>query len=221
MTDTTHARHPAPGPDPVRAAGAGRPQRADARRNRARLLDAATTEFAESGTAASLEDVARRAGLGIGTLYRHFPTRDDLIEAVIHDGVDDLVAAADTLLADEEDPLVALRTWLKGVVAHAASYRGLATSMAAAASGEGRLTDACHRQEGAATALVERARGVGALRPDVRVDEVLDLVSAVAWVAEQGRPHDHGRLLDLVLDGMRPAGGARPEIVEPSPVAGR
>lgn len=209
MTDTTQADHVAsgaPDSDPARTDRGVRPQRADARRNRARLLDAATTEFAESGTAASLEDVARQAGLGIGTLYRHFPTRDDLIEAVIHDSVDDLVASAATLLAGEDDPLVALRTWLRGVVAHAARYRGLATSMAAAASGEGRLADACHKQEAAASALVERARRAGVLRPDVRVDEVLDLVTAVAWVTEEGRPHDAGRLLDLVLDGVRPAG---------------
>lgn len=219
MTDQTQAGHSVPAGTSVD--GGARPLRADARRNRDHLLAAAAAVFAESGTAASLEDVARRAEVGIGTLYRHFPTRDDLIEAVIHDGVDDLVAAADTLLADEEDPLVALRIWLKGVVAHAAGYRGLATSMAVAASGEGRLTDACHRQEAAAAALVERARGAGALRPDVRVDEVLDLVSAVAWVAEQGRPHDHGRLLDLVLDGMRPSGGARPEMVDPSRASAR
>jgi AcrR family transcriptional regulator len=213
MTDPTHARHP--DVDPARDDGGTRPLRADARRNRARLLDAATIVFAESGTAASLEDVARRAGLGIGTLYRHFPARDDLIEAVIHDGVDDLLRRADQLLTDD-DPLVALRAWLKDVVAHAARFRGLATSMAAATCGEGRLTDACHRQEAAATALVERARRAGALRPDVRVEEVLDLVSAIAWVAEQGRPHDHDRLLDLVLDGLRV-----PAMVGPSPVSDR
>ena len=201
MTDMTHPERLQP--EPARADGATRPLRADARRNRARLLDAATAAFAEAGTDASLEEVARRAGLGIGTLYRHFPARDDLVEAVIHDSVDDLVAEADRLLA-ADDPFVALRTWLQGLVSHIARYRGLATSMVAAACGEGRLTDACHRQEAAASALVERARAAGALRPDVRVDEVLDLVSAVAWVAEGGRPHDEGRLLDLVLDGLRP-----------------
>ena len=208
MTDTTHPDRPAL--EPARRDDGARPLRADARRNRSRLLDAATAVFAEAGTVASLEDVARRAGLGIGTLYRHFPTRDDLIEAVIHDGVDDLVVRADELLA-ADDPFVALRTWLRDLVTHAASFRGLAKSMVAATCGQGRLTDACHRQEAAASALVERARGAGALRPDVRVDEVLDLVSAVAWVAEQGRPHDSGRLLDLVLDGLRAPVGGRSE----------
>lgn len=203
MTEATHPERPSPeSPEPAGADGASRPLRADARRNRSRLLDAATAAFAEAGTAASLEDVARRAGLGIGTLYRHFPARDDLIEAVIHDGVNDLVARADELI-EADDPFVALTRWLRDVVVHASRYRGLATSMAAATCGEGRLTDACHRQEAAASALVERARRAGALRSDVTVEEVLDLVSAIAWVAEQGRPHDEGRLLDLVLDGLR------------------
>jgi AcrR family transcriptional regulator len=184
---------------------ATRPLRADARRNRARLLDAADAAFADHGTSASLEDVARRAGVGIGTLYRHFPTRDDLVEAVIHDGVDDLVALADRLL-DDDDPLAALRTWLRALVDHAARYRGLATALVAAGcGGEGRLTEACHRQEAAADALVARARSTGRLREDVTTSDVLDLVSALAWLAEQGRRDTaDDRLLDLILDGVRP-----------------
>lgn len=197
-----------------------RPLRADARRNRARLLEAASAAFAEHGTDASLEDVARRAGLGIGTLYRHFPTRDDLVEAVIHDEVDEIVASGAELLG-ADDPFAALRTWLRAIVAHAAGYRGLASSLAAAADGESRLADACNRKAATAVALVERARRAGALRADAAVDDVLDLVSALAWVAEQGRRHDVDRLLDLVLDGLRPPPGTEPPGRPPDRAAAR
>lgn len=196
-------------PTPSATPEADRPLRADARRNRARLLEAAGAAFAEHGTAASLEDVARRAGVGIGTLYRHFPSRDDLIEAVIHDEVDEIVASGAALVG-ADDPVDALRTWLRAIVAHAARFRGLAASLAAAADGTGCLADACNRKAATAAALLERARQAGALRADAAVDDVLDLVSALAWVAEQGRRDDVDRLLDIVLDGLRPPGGVEP-----------
>lgn len=190
-----------------RAVDHPRPQRADARRNRERLIAAARTAFDEVGADVPLEEVARRAGVGIGTLYRHFPGRDDLIEALIGDRVDELVAEAGELLG-ADDPVAALRAWLGAVVDHAARYRGLAASLVAAAHGEGRLTDACHRQEAAADALVARARASGGLRADVTTAEVLGLVSALAWLAEQGRADDRDRLLGLVVDGLRRRAGA-------------
>lgn len=184
-----------------------RPLRADARRNRERLLRSAAVAFAERGTDASLEDVARHAGVGIGTLYRHFPTRDDLVAALIDDEVADLVTRADELLG-ADDPLGALRTWLVALIAHVARYRGLATSLVDARGGRGRLAESCHRQEAAAAALVERARTSGALRADVTVAEVLDLVSALGWLAERDAPTAASRLLDLVVGGLRPPGDA-------------
>jgi AcrR family transcriptional regulator len=190
-----------------RAVDRPRPRRADARRNRARLVEAARTAFAEAGADVPLEEVARRAGVGIGTLYRHFPCRDDLIEAVVGDRVDELVAEAEELLG-ADDPVGALRRWLRAAVDLAVGYRGLAASLVAAAQGEGRLSEAFRRQEAAADALVARAREVGGLRADVTTAEVLGLASAVAWLVEQGRATDPDRLLDLVVDGLRrPAGG--------------
>ena len=191
------ATEPEAGPERARRV------RADAVRNRERLLAAADDAFAERGTEASLEDVARRAGVGIGTLYRHFPTRDDLVAALIEGEVHDLVALADDLLASP-DPGVALRSWLTALIGHVTRYRGLASSLVDARCGEGRLSESCHRQEAAATALVERARDAGALRDDVAVADVLDLVSALAWLAEGDRPVAPNRLLDLVLDGLAP-----------------
>ena len=200
--DATTTHPPTPGPTHV-----ARPLRADARRNRERLLRSAAVAFAERGTDASLEDVARHAGVGIGTLYRHFPTRDDLVGALIEGQVDELVALGGELLG-ADDPLDALRTWLTALIAHVARYRGLATSLVDARCGRGRLAESCHRQEAAAAALVERARASGALRPDVTVAEVLDLVSALGWLAERDAPTAATRLLDLVVEGLRPAAGA-------------
>jgi AcrR family transcriptional regulator len=181
-----------------------RPLRADAQRNRARLLDAAQTAFAARGIDASLDEIARQAGVGIGTLYRHFPTRDDLVEALIHNRVGELVELSERLL-DADDPFDALRTWLQAVVRHAASYRGLAASLVAANCGDdSRLTTACHAQEAAGAALFDRAQERGAVRADATVHDMLDLVSAIVWVTEQGPRHDSDRLLTLALDGLRP-----------------
>src|SRR5256885_13044970 len=106
--------------------GSSRPMRADARRNYDRLLDAAKAAFAEHGTDAPLDDIAKRAGVGSGTLYRHFPTRLDLIEAVFVQRIDNLVVRA-AELAEGPDPEEALLTFLRIVLDHSNSYRGLAS----------------------------------------------------------------------------------------------
>lgn len=180
---------------------APRPLRADARRNRDRLLKAAAAAFAAHGTHASLDDIARQAGVGPGTLYRHFPTREDLIEALIHSGVEDLVAQSEEL-RDAEDPLAALRTWLQQLVRHASAYRGLAESLENARSGQGRLAAACHTQEAAAAVLFTRAREHGHIHPQVTLEDVLHLVSGIAWVTQRQPPGRGERLLTLVLDGL-------------------
>ncbi|HEY8524992.1 MAG TPA: helix-turn-helix domain-containing protein [Acidimicrobiales bacterium] len=185
---------------------ADRPLRADARRNRARLLEAAHAVFRERGTDASLDEVARRAGVGAGTLYRHFPTRDDLVEALVRADVDQLAQLSRDLTAAPGDPDAALRTWLLAFVRHAMAFRGLAEALVAAAGSGTCLDRACHDTEVAAAAVVERARAAGRLRPDASVQDTLNLAAAVAWLAERDDdPDAPARLLDLVLDGLRPS----------------
>jgi AcrR family transcriptional regulator len=181
-----------------------RPLRADAVRNRARLLEAADEAFTSRGTEASLDDIARSAGVGIGTLYRHFPTRDDLVEALIRSHSQRLLAqAADLLEAD--DPFDALRTWFRAMLHYSATYKGLATSFVEATSADrGRLANACQEQSAAGAALLARAQQHGVVRSDVTSDEAIDLVSAVSLVAERAPRTNGDRLLDLALDGLRP-----------------
>lgn len=176
--------------------------RADAMRNRARLLEAAEAAFSAKGTDASLDDIARQAGVGIGTLYRHFPTRDDLVEALIQSGVQELIASGQELL-ESDDPFEALATWLQALLHNTTTYRGLSASLVGAAGGGSRLSTACHEQYAVATSLVVRAKEAGALRSDATPAEVLDLVSAIAWVSERGLGSKAERLLALALDGLR------------------
>jgi AcrR family transcriptional regulator len=181
-----------------------RPLRADAQRNRLRLLEAADELFQAHGTEASLDEIARRAGVGIGTLYRHFPTREDLVEALIRSHSQRLLGlAADLLEAD--DPFEALRTWSRALLHYSATYKGLATSFVEATCADrGRLANSCQEQTAAGTALFARAQEVGAVRADATADDALDLVSAVSLVAERGERTNGERLLDLALDGLRP-----------------
>jgi AcrR family transcriptional regulator len=179
--------------------------RADARRNYERLLMAAHTVFAEQGTNASLEEIARRAEVGIGTLYRHFPTRDALLEALLNEGFRALQRKAEALL-ESDSPRDALAEWLRQFASGSATYRGLSGSVLATAQQEGSpLYDSCHGMTTAGARLVIRAQEMKELRPDVNPLDVLALAGAVSWVAEQlpddgGLPH---RLLGLVMDALR------------------
>jgi AcrR family transcriptional regulator len=187
--------------------GPGRPQRADARRNRLRLLDAARGAFAEKGTEASLDDIAKQAGVGIGTLYRHFPTREALVAGVIDGRTRDLCALADRLAAREE-PFEALHQWLRAMVDHVAAFEGLARSIVAAGADpdDGPLAEACHAMEAAGARVFGRAQASGDVRPDATAADAMDLAASVAWVAGHAPRHegqaDH--LLALALDGLRP-----------------
>ncbi|HEV7721896.1 MAG TPA: TetR family transcriptional regulator [Iamia sp.] len=181
--------------------------RADARRNRQRLLDAARPAFVEHGATASLDDIARAAGVGIGTLYRHFPTREALVEAVIHDSLDGLCELSDELVAadDNDDPFDALRTWLRAMVAHAAAFRGLAESLLAGRDGDDALGAACDTLQAAGAAVFDRAQRLGHLRPDATAADAIDLAASVARITTQAPtgPDQPDRLLDVVLDGLR------------------
>jgi AcrR family transcriptional regulator len=181
-----------------------RPLRADAARNRRQLLDAARKAFARNGVTASLDDVARAAGVGPGTLYRHFPSRDDLVLAVIDEGLIDIQRLGAALL-DDPDPVEALRRWLAAYIAQGSMFQGLAGTLASPPSAAGGDLSSCALARNAGEALVDRAVAAGLLRRDVDFGDVLDLAAAIMWVGEQpardGRQRD--RLMRVVLDGLR------------------
>ena len=177
-----------------------RPKRADARRNYEKLVAAARGLFTEEGTSAPLEDVARRAGVGIGTLYRHFPTRQALLEAVYVDEVEAMAQAADDL--SELPPWEALSQWLHQYVGFAATKRALNEALLEVAPDSDVLLTCRTAIAGAGTALVERAQRAGVVRADTSFMDVGRMVSGIAMVSTAD-PEQTDRMLDLVLDGLR------------------
>lgn len=179
--------------------------RADARRNVQLLIAAARAAFASDGPDAPLDDIARAAGVGSGTLYRHFPTRLALLEAVYRDNVERLCAEGERLAATEP-PTEALVDWLRGFVKVISEKRGLA----AALSDEGRaqsLFGECHAMINATGAvLLDRAKDAGAVRAEVALGDVLKMAKAFAQAAETSPegPALAERLLVLSMDGLRP-----------------
>jgi len=175
-------------------------KRADAVRNREKLLEAALDVFAQCGTNASLEAIAKRAGVGIGTLYRHFPTRDDLVEAAYRAEVAHLTEAASALLG-EHAPDVALEQWMERWIAYTATKRGMAEALNNVVAGGSSVRQETREQIVAAISQLHQA-GVeaGTLRSDVTPDDVMRAVGAVWQVTdvEQAR-----RLLRLLMDGLR------------------
>ncbi|TQM09383.1 TetR/AcrR family transcriptional regulator [Pseudonocardia kunmingensis] len=198
----------------------GRAQRADARRNQERLVDAARDAFAAHGPDASLNDIARRAGVGAGTLYRHFPTREALQAAVLTDRVQRLSDHAAELRTSAA-PGPALSEWLRAFLVHAGTDHGLSGRMLVAEQ-DGPAVD-CHRLiRDAAADLLAAAQHAGAARADVTPDDVLLLVTGVALVtAGQGAVDDRpGRLLGIVLDALRPSSLSRRTPAAPPSAAG-
>jgi AcrR family transcriptional regulator len=180
-----------------------RQPRADARRNHERLLAEAGSVFGEQGTDAPLETVARQAGVAIGTLYGHFPTRRALVSALLQERNDALFQLGDRLLA-ESSALRALTEWMRAAARHAAAYRGLAAMLAEGAGNErSELHESCLRMEGFTEKLTTRAREAGTIGPGITAADVSALISAAAWTAERATAEDAERLLDLALNGMR------------------
>ncbi|GAA0278523.1 TetR/AcrR family transcriptional regulator [Cryptosporangium japonicum] len=181
---------------------ARRPQRADARRNYDRLLDAAREAVAQHGADASLDDIARRAGVGSGTLYRHFPTRAALLEAVFHEQIDGLCAQAAARL-DDPDPAAALGAWLEAVLRHSIRNRG----MAAALRTEHTDSTWCHAtMQESAGRLLTRAQAAGALRAEVPVGDLLRLINGLALANPEhsdDAERSAVRMLGYALAGMR------------------
>jgi AcrR family transcriptional regulator len=175
--------------------------RSDARRNREKLLDVATAAFAAAdGRPVSLEAIARDAGVGIGTLYRHFPNRDALVEAVYRTGLAEVAAAAEKLLK-RYPPKIALRRWMDRYASFVAAKRGMAESLHAmfdSGALQGNETRASIR--GAIDLLLRAGADDGSLRSDVQADDVLS--SLIGLVLASGSPEQTGRLLDLLVDGI-------------------
>lgn len=183
---------------------AQRRPRADAIRNRDRLLEAAKAVFLAGGAEASLEAVARAAGVGIGTLYRHFPTREDLFEAVYRREVDQLVDLGATLL-QLPDPVEALRLWINASVDFIAAKKGMAAAFALSFNtpSDWQRT-AADRMTGAINALMVRAASVGAIRADIGGEEVLRAVIGMCYMTDKpGWQPTVVRLVEIFIDGLR------------------
>lgn len=181
-----------------------KPLRADAQRNRDKLLAAAGELFAERGPEVSLEAVARAAGTGIGTLYRHFPTRDDLIEAVYRSEVDGLTSAADELLA-ECPPDEALERWMDRYLAYAATKRGLGEALRniAASTAPDLFGGTKSRMVEALDRILTAGVAAGVFRRDVAAADVLRAMNAV-WLLPPDTPEEQMRtILRLIRDGLR------------------
>jgi AcrR family transcriptional regulator len=176
-------------------------ERRDARHNRDELLTAARAIFEEQGTEASLREVARRAGVGIGTLYRHFPTREALLEALLGDGFDTLNATAEKLLT-EDDSLTALTAWLREMAIGSTRYEGLPSSVLTALHDPASsLHTSCEGLQRAVAALLARAQHDGHIRADLTPDELLATVNAMAWATKQS-PLSLDRGLQLLITGL-------------------
>jgi AcrR family transcriptional regulator len=174
-----------------------RPQRADARRNFDALLAAARDAFAAQGTEASLEDIARRAGVGIGTLYRNFPTRRDLFESVYVGEVEQLCQAAADLAA--EPPWEALSGWLDRFVGYAATKRAIYEAL----NRDSDIFRTCREAMfEAGEPLLRRAQQAGVVRTDVTFDDVLRLVSGIT-AATYADDAQRDRVLAVALSGLR------------------
>jgi AcrR family transcriptional regulator len=195
---------------------AGRPLRADARRNRDLLLASAVRAFSEKGLDASLDAIAKNAGVGIGTLYRHFPTREALIEAAYRNELAAVCDAASDLLASLP-PVEAARAWMDRFIDYMTAKIGMADALRAViASGANPYAHSRERLNAVIEQLLSAAAATGEIRSDVKPDDVLISLGGVALAAgDPARREQAGRLLDLLMDGLRygapAARAARPD----------
>ncbi len=187
-----------------------RPLRADAQRNRERLLEAAVRAFSQRGPQASLDSIAKDAGVGIGTLYRHFPTREALIEAAYRNELTRLCEAADDLLHDLPTD-VALRTWMDRFVDYMTTKRGMADALRAViASGGDPYAHSRDRLTTAIATLLAGGAAAGTTRSDIEPTDVLTTLSGISLAAGQPTQHQQARrALDLLMDGLRYQPGPR------------
>jgi AcrR family transcriptional regulator len=178
-----------------------RPKRADARRNYEKVLAAAREAFAEGGESTSLEGIARRADVGIGTLYRHFPNRQALVEALYLDEVDEICRSAAELAGT--DPWEALNTWFERFIGYIATKQALAAELMNYMDRDALLFKSCRASLWAAgEPLLKRAQDSGAVRPDVTIGEVMQMVMGISKIPAAD-PEQTQRILQIALDGLR------------------
>jgi AcrR family transcriptional regulator len=193
-------------PGPEDCAGMVRPLRRDAERNRQRILKAASEVFTERGLDVSLDEVARHAGVGVGTVYRRFGTKEDLVEALFLDRIEEVAALAEEA-AEASDPWSALVRFMEQAAEMLAGDLGLRQLLMFATYGRDRVWYARQRNAPLVSRLVERAQAAGQLRPDLRPTDIpfiIFVLTEAAHFARQTSPEIWRRYLTLVLDGLRP-----------------
>jgi AcrR family transcriptional regulator len=182
----------------------GRPLRADAQRNRAHILEAAEVLLAAEGIEVPVDAIAEKAGVGVGTLYRHFPTKEKLCEAILLDRLSRLTLDAQAL-AEARDPAAAFFGFLEHVVEEGAAKRDLLVAvMGAGAEFDLAAADVKEDLRQAMETLLRRAQSAGAVRPDVTALMVMSLVGATCQAAAHASAAPAGDLLPIICDGLRP-----------------
>jgi AcrR family transcriptional regulator len=190
-----------------------RKPRIDAVRNRERVLEAAKSVFSAGGPDASLEAVARTAGVGIGTLYRHFPTREALFEAVYRREVEQLADLVEKL-KKEAQPIDALRHWMRSIVKFVATKKGMSAALALAVDKNSELVSySSDRLSRAVGVLLERAIAAGEIRDDISPEDLLRALVGMCYTHDQpGWQTSVLRLVDVFIDGLRkPSNAGRPK----------
>jgi AcrR family transcriptional regulator len=178
-----------------------RPKRADARRNYEKVLAAAREAFAEGGESTALEEIARRAGVGIGTLYRHFPNRQALLEALYVGEVEEVCRSAAEL--DGADPWEALTGWFERFIAYIGTKQALAAELLNYLDQDASLFQVCRTSLfEAGEPLLKRAQEAGVVRPDVDIAEVIQMVVGIAKIPT-AEPSQRQHILRIALDGLR------------------
>jgi AcrR family transcriptional regulator len=176
------------------------PKRADARRNRERVLAAAREAFARGGESTALEEIARRAGVGIGTLYRHFPNRQALLEALYVNEVEEVCRSAERL--DDADPWQALNDWFERLIGYLATKRALAHELLNYLDADAPLFKDCRAGLfSAGEPLLKRAQDAGVVRPDIEFSQVMHMVVGISKIP--GDPDQIEHILRVALDGLR------------------
>ncbi len=178
-----------------------RPKRADARRNYEKVLAAAREAFAEGGESTALEEIARRAGVGIGTLYRHFPSRQALLEALYIDEVEELCRTAAQL--DGDDPWEALNSWFERFIGYIATKQALAAELLKYVERDAQLFKTSRAALfSAGEPLLTRAQEAGVVRPDVDIGDVIQMLMGIAKIPASD-PAQTRHILRIAIDGLR------------------